>query len=56
MLDQLRLVAVRVAGPVQDLDDELFARVTALKLQRQHVADRMREPGEDILTGPSSVP
>ena len=56
VLDQLRLVAVRVAAVVHDLDDDLFARAAALHLQRQHATDRMREPREDILTGPSSVP
>jgi hypothetical protein len=42
VLDQLRLVAVRVAV-VDDLDDDLFARVAILNLERQHATDQGKE-------------
>jgi hypothetical protein len=41
VLDQLRLVA----GPVHDFDDDLFARVATLHLQRQHATDQGKERG-----------
>jgi hypothetical protein len=44
VLDQLRLVAVRVAV-VDDLDDDLFARVAILNLERQHATDQGKERG-----------
>jgi hypothetical protein len=45
MIDQLRLVAVRVGAAVHDLDDDLFARVATLHLQRQHATDQGKERG-----------
>jgi len=45
VLDQLRLVAVRAAAVVHDLDDDLFARVAALDLERQHATDQGKERG-----------
>ena len=45
VLDQLRLVAVRVGAAVHDLDDDLFARVAALNLERQHATDQGKERG-----------
>ena len=45
VLDQLRLVAVRVAAAVHDLDDDLFARVATLNLERQHATDQGKERG-----------
>ena len=45
VLDQLRLVAVRVAAALHDLDDDLFARVATLHLQRQHATEQGKERG-----------
>ena len=45
VLDQLRLVMVRVAAVVHDLDDDRFRRTAILRLQRQHATDQAKERG-----------